>query len=142
MHRSPLLAAVALVLALTACGGDPEPEAGPSPGSIQVSGQLTLSLPNFEWNPGVCSGRGGYDDLTGGAQVVVTDNTGATVAMGSLGDGNPRLDPADSSRAIACVFPFAVGVPAGKGFYGIAVAGRDRVQVKEADLADVKMELS
>lgn len=151
MNRSRILAAVsiALVLTLGACGGDPEPDttaaAMPPPKVMQVSGQFTLELPDFQWNPGECGGRGAYDDLVTGAPVVVTDNAGVTVGMGKLGDGDPELDPSDSTRAIACIFFFAVGdIPTGKGFYGIEVGGHGRVQFTEAQLAaeSVQLELT
>ena len=146
MTRRTSIIAAALVLAVAGCGQDSEPAADPSPtpAPITVRGQLTLELPNFVWNPGVCAGREAFDDLTEGASVVVTDNATVTVGMGKLGPGEPALNPDDPGRAKSCTFPFTVNdVPAGKGFYGIEVAGHGRVQFTESQLASpVEVELT
>lgn len=147
--RKPLIAVVgaAVILAIAGCGGDAEPEtaaAKPAAEALTVSGKLTLKLPNFEWNPGTCTGRNALANVAQGAEVVVTDNAGTTVGLGKLGPGEPTLNPADQTRAESCAFMFAVGdVLAGKGFYGVEVAGHGRVQFPEAQLGErVDLELS
>lgn len=134
-----------LLSALTACGGTDQPEpatASPTPRPLVVTGSVSLSLPDFVWNDkptAVCAGDGGYDDLKQGARVVVTDNAGATVAIGSIDKTEPVVeldDDADGGyRATSCVLKFTVPeVPAGRGFYGVEVTHRGRVQFSERDL--------
>lgn len=151
MKRSPaLLATVVLALVLTGCGAGKEPAAAPSAKPtptrlpLLVRGSFVLQLPDFMWNPGVCAGRGGFDDINAGTDVVVTDSTSTTVAIGKLGTGQPVIDPSDSTRATSCLFTFDIkDAPSGRGFYGIEVGHRGRVQFPEAKLADrVLLELT
>lgn len=141
--RHLILPAVLLAAALTGCssnggsepGAKPEPSTSRAPLPLLVRGTFSLELPNFIWNPGVCAGRGAHDDITAGTKVVVTDNTGATVAVGALDQGQPVLNPDDGTRAESCMFTFEIAdVPSGRGFYGVEVSNRGKVQFKEADL--------
>lgn len=137
-RRTLPTATLAVALALTACGSEQPTAPAPAPSTpatITVTGNITLRLPNFEWSTaGGCWGRGGYDDIRQGAQVVVTDNAGETVAVGKLAAGQPQKDPADASRATSCTFGFTVSAPAGRGFYGVEVSHRGRSQYAEKDL--------
>jgi len=129
--------ALSLAAALAACGADPERTTAPSPEPITVSGKVTLTGPNFEWSPDSCRGRKVLANIAQGAPVVITDSSGEMAKTGFLSDGEPILDPDDGSRADACMFRFNVGgVPAGKGSYGVEVAGRDPVQFTEAQLVE------
>jgi len=96
--------------------------------AIAVTGMLELSTSTSQTLAGHCAGSGAYADITPGAQVTITDGTGATIALGALGTG-------DVTKNLTCGFPFALSVPAGKGFYGIEVAHRGRLQLTEAKLA-------
>ena len=144
-----LLAAAALVLALAGCGASapaataPLTKATKKPLPLLVRGTFSLSLPGFVWNPGVCTGTGGYDDIDADTTVVVTDNAGTTVAIGKLGAGQPVRDPDDPSRAQTCMYTFDIpNVPSGRHFYGIEVGHRGRVQFTEAQLGErVQLEL-
>ena len=70
----------------------------------------------------------GYDDIAEGAQVVITDQFGATVAIGELEAGI-------ISMGGTYLFQFTVrDVPPGKRFYGVEVSHRGRVQYDEAKL--------
>ena len=96
--------------------------------SIAVTGHLDLTKDGFTMRGSHCTGDGGYSDIAAGAQVVVTDAAGATVAVGRLGEG--------SWVGAHCEFPFAVDVPSGSEFYGIEVSHRGVVQYPRRRLAD------
>jgi len=106
-----------------------------APRTINISGTLTLARPGFVWDSttSTCTGQNGYDDIHGGAQVVVTNPAGVTVAIGHLGDGEPMSDPG-ATIAYGCALPFSVTAPAGLGFYGVEISHRGRVQYGEKDV--------
>lgn len=126
-----VLAAVVLVLA--GCGGDgssqaPEGESSsPESETLNVSGSFTLTDYDTYFQ-GRCSGTGGYDDITRGAQVVVRDGDGKTLAIGELGQGR-------AEDSFTCAFPFRVeSVPAGEAFYSLEVAHRGEVTYSADDI--------
>lgn len=141
---SAVLGALLLLPLLTACGGDeldrPAAAAAPSPKPLVVLGSVDLGHSEFGWNrdPLACWGSGGYGDLKTGAQVVVTDAAGATIAVGSIIKSNPGtswVEETDTYRADSCTLDFRVAdVPPGKGFYGVEVTHRGQVQYAENDL--------
>jgi hypothetical protein len=104
--------------------------------TITVSGTMTLPMALADTNlrsDGIaCDGTseaagGGYSDVATGVQVVVSDSAGKTIAVGALSRG--------ATKGSSCVMPFTVaGVPSGKGFYGVEVSHRGRLQYPEADL--------
>lgn len=95
-------------------------------GSVTVVGQSPQVVTQDELT---CQGGGGYDDIRQGAQVVVSDSAGKTVALGQLGAGSWK-------RGVGCIFLFTVAdVPAGEKFYGLEVSHRGRVQYTAAQLA-------
>lgn len=105
-----------------------DPPFAPQP--FSVSGFLTLESGGFIWSSAtdVCSGKDGYDDIHAGTQVVVSDASGTTIAIGELGTGLARRDPDNISRATECRFPFKVtGVPGGHEFYGLAIGRRGKL---------------
>jgi len=106
------------------------------PRDLTVSGTLELaSVRDVDTSGTSCRGTGGFGDIREGAQVVVTDPAGATLALGSLGVGVAKA-------ASACVFPLAVTVPAGRKIYGVEVSHHGRVQYEESALSvPLKLEL-
>lgn len=118
-------------LALTAACGTASPAVSPSPSPLPFTVHGTLSLneggsQNGEDGEPCVMLSGGYDDIREGAQVVVSDEAGATIALGRLGSGVFRRRD-DGSKG--CDFPFAVEqVPPGHGFYGVEVSHRGRLQ--------------
>lgn len=98
-----------------------------SSSGIAVSG--ILELHHRDGLAGFCDrGMVGYEDITEGAQVVIADSSGKTLAIGSL-EGGRRV------ASTACSFTFTIkGVPDGEAFYGISVAHRGAVQFTRADL--------
>lgn len=103
------------------------------PSVFSVSGTVTLATGYT--GTATCAGKGGYQDLHGGAQVSVLDSAGAVVALGQLLPG--------TVGATGCVFLFAViDIPAGKGFYEVTVAHRGGVRYAETELATQTIDLS
>jgi hypothetical protein len=138
-----LPAAIILAASLTTAGcgsttGAEHPTPASSARPYTVSGSITLGRGQFEWGVNgtsdtACYGRGGYDDLAAGAQVVITDPAGKTVAIGQLRTGTATVG--DDQLATSCDLPFTVpNVPAGLGFYGVEVSHRGRVQYPEAQI--------
>lgn len=74
-----------------------------------------------------CTTDGGYDDIRDGAQVLIINGAGETLAIGRLGPGE--------QVALRCEFSWVVNdVPRGEGFYGVQVAGRGGPQYSEQDM--------
>lgn len=147
------LAAVTIVLLASGCASagsnkrhDPQQsQRHPSPsaafsahGAITVTGEDNVGIISDAVTPGQeCFGAGGAADIAPGAQVVVTDASGRTVAVGKMEMGrttehkrykNPRYDE-------QCVVPFTVSdVPSGEKFYGIKVGQRPATQETEAEM--------
>jgi len=83
---------------------------------------------------GNCQGEGGFNDIKAGAQVVVSDASGKTLALGSLAPG--MYDTNATGIDIPCTFPFTVtGVPSGQSFYGVEIEHRGKQQYTAAQLA-------
>lgn len=102
--------------------------------SFTITGSMTLTDSDIN-NPSIssdaagnCHGTGGYSDLQDGAQVIVTDPAGKTVALGTLGEGV-------EATVTSCLFPVNVpAVPTGLQFYGVAVTHRGSVQYSPEQL--------
>jgi hypothetical protein len=155
MRLAARIITVLSVHAITACTADKPPAApvaapaSSAPAVFTVTGALTLGLGDFMWDGDkqVCWGSGGYDDMKLGTQVVVSDAAGATIAIGAISDASPVLGDrtGDDGDPLAdgCELSFFVdGVPAGKGFYGVEVSHRGRLQYSEAEIrGDLKLTL-
>ena len=99
-------------------------------GDFTVHGSMSLvGTDNFASFGDNCAGSAGYDDLRDGAEVVISENGGKTVAVGTL-EGSHSADG-------ECLFRFDIsGVPSGKGFYGILITHRGVVQFSEREMRD------
>ena len=102
--------------------------------TFTVTGTMTISgLSGTGIQTGIagsCKGTGGYSDLAPGAEVVISDSTGRTLAIGQVGSTK-----SSKSDDLHCTLPFEVEqVPLGKGFYGVQVGHRNAVQFTEAQL--------
>ncbi|MEV0616179.1 hypothetical protein AB0I81_22890 [Nonomuraea sp. NPDC050404] len=138
MKAKVLMASVVLLVALAGLAVvatvwlRPESVAGVPSGSLSVDGQVTVRGEPpavLTDNELTCRGGGGFDDLREGAQVVVSDAAGKTIALGQLGAGSWK-------RGVGCIFLFTVAdVPGGLDFYGVEVSHRGRVQYTAAQLA-------
>lgn len=116
-----LIAATSLLFAVTACGGGSPTSGHKSP--VNISGSLTLSSGGSIGHPrsGQCYGLDGYDDIREGASVTVTDSTGKTVGVGSLGTG--VYDP----DSYSCRFLWSVDNVGRSDFYRVEVSHRGSV---------------
>jgi hypothetical protein len=123
-----LMAALIVVVLVVLPGGKSgRPSAvAPQPSTLTVVG--SLSLHDVETDLNNCVGTGGYYDIQGGTQVVITDSANTAIAVG-------RLMPGTQNGSDECDFAFALAdVPAGKGIYGIEVSHRGKLSFNEADL--------
>jgi hypothetical protein len=125
------LTAGALVLTLAGSGDKTTPGGTKPAGVIGAStftlvGTFDLDDPEGVGAADDCQGFDGYSAISAGANVVVSDPSGTTIAVGALSTGS-SVTPGD------CHFTFTIpDVPAGKGFYGVAVTHRGVVQYSEA----------
>jgi hypothetical protein len=108
---------------LAACSGG-----GKGNDSYAVSGTMLLGQNDASWTVGsACSGSGGYDDVTSGQQVVVTDQSQTVVGTGNLGDG----------KAVAvngCQFSFKVPDLPKTAFYSVEVTHRGKTTYSFDDM--------
>lgn len=148
--------AAAVVTAFTAasCGEESAPaesstsEAEEQPETVDVYGTLTLtdrSAVNYALNGTKgeeCWGEDGYDDIAGGAQVVIRDSDGTKVGLGEL-DTGALTEDSDRFYAAPCLFPFAVtDVPAGDdagAVYSVEVAHRGEVSFSLGDMVELTL---
>lgn len=142
-----LVIAVGALVALTGCGGnggsaDEPPATKPAAtatsetfavyGTLELRGDAEVGAP--VGSP--CSGAGGYDDIHGGAQVVVRDATSKEVGLGELADGM-------RNEAGWCQFVINMrGVPLGEGeIYKIEVSGRGEIAFNLEDSESLELTL-
>jgi len=123
-RRNGSMRFVLIVLLLAGC-------ASPSPATHIIEGAMALT-DSDGWYPAQlgdpCTGQGGYADMTEGAQVVVRDGAGETLAVGNLEAG--RL-----LKWNQCAFAFTIeGIPTAD-FYRIEVAHRGELTYPAIDLA-------
>ena len=76
---------------------------------------------------GACSGRGGYDDISGGLDVVVKDGAGAIIAKDELWSGF-------GAGYNECLLPFQVTHVPTVDFYEIAVGRRGSLVFSHTEL--------
>lgn len=102
-------------------------------GQVHLVGANNVTLTSID-----CRGAGPAADLREGAEVVITDADGTTVGVTALRRGTAQTPGFGTPD---CTLAFSTSVPAGRDFYGVAIAGRPRVQVPEAQLGTVKLEI-
>lgn len=99
------------------------------PDPVTIAGQLVLTDKSLDAAAGAaCAGRGEYSDIRRGAQVVITDETGTTMALADLGQGR-------SVGTNMCSFPFTVPDLPGRSFYGVEIGNRVKVQFTPEQVA-------
>jgi hypothetical protein len=120
---------IAAVAASALVVGPKVGEAVEESSTFDIAGYFELVDEDVHVGGGTCKGVGGYSDISNGAQVIVTDAAGQTVALGQITDGFNNYPG-------HCRFKVVVrGVPKGSDFYGIEVTHRGRVQFSAADIA-------
>jgi hypothetical protein len=62
-----------------------------------------------------------------GAQVVVTNSTGAVIGTSQLGPGDQKNLAGYGSFGATCNYPFALQVPGGLARYGVTVSHRGTI---------------
>jgi hypothetical protein len=108
-----------------------------SAATFTLAGQFSLALGAFQWDHAAdgttpCVSDQGYSDITAGAPVVITDQSGTTIATGQLITGSATVDSA-TGRATACVFSFVVQQVPDRPFYGVTVSHRGTQTYSAAD---------
>lgn len=110
-----------------------------------IAGTFTLTNPQVRPPTEPCVGEEGFDDIQEGAQVVIRDGDGTTIANSALGPGEATSDSTGPGSLWYCVFAFSVEVPAGEPFYSVEVSHRGEVtySAEEMEAADwvVSLEL-
>lgn len=107
----------------------------------EVSGSMRLPLAPA-WKIGTACSHGlGYDDVTTGTQVTVTDASGKVLATPELAQGKVVDDARYPGQTKDCLIPFATTVPAGVGPYGFTIGSHGTVRFDESQLTMVEMNL-
>lgn len=103
-----------------------------------VNGDITVTdLGGIRSVGATCETTGGYTDIHAGAQVTITDSSGAVVGVATLGPGSNG--GAGGGR---CTFAFSASVDADSDFYGFSLGPRRGVlQVPADQLANVHLTL-
>jgi len=99
--------------------------------AFTAKGSVAVTDGAVRSNPGTpCRLIGDFGDIRAGAEVVVSDGSGKTVALSKL-----ATDDGTTGSANECIHHFSVpDVPGGLGIYGIDIAKRGRVQYTEAQI--------
>lgn len=95
-------------------------------GRFDITGSVSIPSSGANFSGSICSSKGGFIDIREGAQVVVSDASSTTIAIGTLGRGEVVGGE--------CRFPFTVSAPEGHDFYGIEVTHRGRLQYERGRL--------
>lgn len=117
-------------------------------GTFSIKGQITISdtTTGLEYgsSTAACKGAGGYTDIHEGADVVVTDATGKTVAIGHLLEGRATYNALSPTRPQSCTWQISVDdVPDGDNFYGIAIGSEQRGKKQyQRDELDIPLHLT
>jgi hypothetical protein len=137
IRKTALLVVLAVIVAgcsSSSSGGGKKTSAS----AIEVSGKVTLAdMPSARAaalnganasTPG-CKGLGAYSAVAPGGDVVIANDSGKTLTIAHLAGGFVADDD-----ATMCSFTFTASVPAGAGFYSIAVGGQPAKKLSEADM--------
>lgn len=145
-------AAIATAMLLSACSSSSAgPSASPTPTTsapaVVIDGWISVPIDPRSVSRTVlkddkayigetpCEPKAGYDDLTDGAQVTITNEKGDVVALGKLeAAGLWADDPEELVITSDCRFNFVVTVPAGSQFYGVEITHRGVVRYSAEDL--------
>lgn len=123
--------AVALPLALNASSTQNAEKVSAS--LLHVNGQLTLTDPEgySRAAQGSCEGSSGYNDISAGAEVVISSDSGRTLRIVYLSEGAPK--------ATGCVFYFTAAIPDKYAYYGVTVTHRGTVKFTRSEMRAPKL---
>lgn len=147
-YGAPMRRTAAVVLALSlcaACGGGGSTTAKPPPPStLTVAGSIRVEAnPDFLTRKKAdifigapCTASDAFSDVARGTQVVVEDQGGTTLGLGSLDSGTLFGHVGQVLLTLQCQFTFAVSnVPTSKPFYKVQVGRRGAQQFTAAQIA-------
>lgn len=144
MKSLAVVAAAAAVL-VTGCGSSsdgPSQKADPKPKTFAIAGTVSvwapdISVPNGNTVGAECSSKGGYEDITMNADVVVRDASGTKVGLGRLGPGVI----ADAGGGLPeCTYPLEVSdVPDTGEIFTLQIGSHPEKTLKRADLDHLEL---
>ena len=109
-----------------------------------VKGSLTVPIddPDATEVGSTCLGQGGFDDIAGGAQIVIKDDKGERVAVGRLDNGKVEEHSSGLPGLLSCRFPYSIpDVPDDGDIYTISIGSRDDYSFKKSEAADLQLSL-
>lgn len=140
MSTMRLILATAALALVAACGGSSPAAEKPTPSTHSPTGPKTFSASGYIDVDGyalfhdgyrVCLPDDGYDDITSGAQVKVSDASGETVALGRLETQVPH----GHGYMTVCRFNFTVDdIPEGSKLYSVEVSHRGALTYSEDEM--------
>lgn len=146
-----LLALVSVAIALCVTGCDGHPEHQPKTATVHKAVYAAVDPASLFGGKGVrplpVAGRSSCYAIGGlikkGYQVIVRDDSGATLALGVVGPGvlsdekvSGQIYPWQTGKT-PCVFKVTIGdVPIGHKFYDVQVGAVQPITVSEAELRD------
>lgn len=101
--------------------------------SSKFTVQGVISLGHYNGEAGECAGSSGYEDIAGGAEIIIRDSKGDRVGVGELNTG--RFQPGSK-----CTFAFKIpDVPDHGSLYSIEVGHRGEVTFKKGDASSIAL---
>lgn len=137
MNKNITVTAALAAFALTGCTtGDSDNAPSPTAvvKTVAITGQVRLKQPAMAGAGIPCDGHSGYDDIHGGAPIIITDGTGKTVATSRLQQGETFDNWAGLPGADECRFLFTAAVPDGHDFYRLVIGARRPVMLTRMDM--------
>ena len=110
--------------------------------AVDLSGpQGTLGYTALSQTTGTaCVAGTGYDDVSKGGSVTVTDESEKVIALGTLSAGSVLTN--STTGASYCTFSFSVEKLPKAKFYGVAVGHRNTLRYSRADLQNSHFEVT
>ena len=128
-----------LATALVACGGTASSTTSTTEATTTTTPTETLRG-SIELRQGTareeepCAGRDGYDDMAGGAQVVVRNGDGDIIATTRL-DPGVQILVEGMDNFWYCTFTFEAELPPDESFYTVEVSHRGELSYSAAEMA-------
>jgi hypothetical protein len=115
--------------------------------SRTLGGRVTLvdtdpTTTKFTWDHGTCAGEGPFADLIEGTSVVVKDEKGTTITVGTLSGGVPariQEEAGIGETAQECYFPIRQTAVAGRDFYRVQVGRQAESTVAGGEIGRLEL---